>query len=94
MRKVIVHNHTRYTIEFVSNEGGVFKSIAIGSGQEREVCSYISAQVTQPPNENHHKSIRLTKQRGRINIKSIVQVIRKGDLLTEYQFHLFETNFK
>jgi len=91
--KIIVHNHSRHAIEYIVIQRGERKSYLIQSGEQEEVVSYISAQITQDPSQFYQTEVNFQKRRLTKTLKTIVEKNKKGSLLTEYNFHVFESSF-
>lgn len=92
--KIIVHNHSRQSIEYILIQRGERTSHLIQSGEHKEIASYISAEITQEPTQFYQAEVYFQKKNTKKKLKTMVETERKGNVLTAYHFHVFQSSAK
>lgn len=92
--KIIVHNHSRHSIEYILIQRGERTSHIIQPGEHKEIASYISAEITQDPTQFYQAEVNFQKKNAKKKLKTLVETERKGNVLTAYHFHVFQSSAK
>lgn len=91
---IVLHNHCRFSVEYVFSTNDEPKSVVIQSGEIVEVFTYISAQITQKPSGVYEIQALSKKKRSKNKLHSMMEVKKKGNSKTEYHFHVFESSIR
>ena len=91
---IVLHNHCRFSVEYVFSTNDEPKSVVVQSGEVVEVFTYISAQITQKPSGVHEIQALSKKKRSKNKLHSMMEVKKKGNSKTEYHFHVFESSIR
>lgn len=89
--KIIVHNHIRQSIEYVLIQRGERNSQMIKSKQNKEVATYISAEITQEPTQFYKIEVHSTK-RFKKKFEIVIQMEKRSDVLTFYHYHIVKSH--
>lgn len=91
---IVVHNHSRHTIEYIFTKAGKEQTFVFRPGEHKQVISYISAEITQVPNDFYTSTIKMKKNKRNKKFKTIIESTKTDSLKTTYHFHVFQTEIK
>lgn len=91
---IILHNHSKFPIEYTFKERNELKTVVVKSGEVKEVFTYISAQITQKPSDYNKANVEPMKKKGKLKLQTKTEVKMNGDSKTEYHLHVFESNIR